>query len=85
MTLKILIVDADPAKREALRFSLETEGYAVAEAADGRNALMAMASELPALVLQDRVLLDMTGAELTGQLHALPGGSAIPTLYTSGL
>lgn len=49
-----LIVDDDRAIRESLRLALESERYAVAEAADGREALeMLRASLYPMVVLVD--------------------------------
>ncbi|MHB1046090.1 MAG: response regulator transcription factor [Thermoanaerobaculia bacterium] len=52
-TPSILVVDDDPAIRRSLAAELKAEGYAVAEAADGREALAAFAREEPDLVLTD--------------------------------
>ena len=52
-TPSILVVDHDPAIRRTLAAELKAEGYAVSEAADGREALASFAREEPDLVLTD--------------------------------
>ena len=52
-TPHILVVDDDPAIRSTLAAELNAEGYAVSEAADGREALASFAREEPDLVLTD--------------------------------
>jgi PAS domain S-box-containing protein len=80
---KILVVEDNPLTRKMLRLTLESEGYTVVEAGDGRAALAAAERELPALVLQDLVLPDMNGFELVRQLRLL-GGASVPILALSG-
>jgi PAS domain S-box-containing protein len=80
---KILVVEDNPLTRKMLRITLESDGYTVVEAGDGRAALAAAAQELPALVLQDLVLPDMNGFELVRQLRLLCGAS-VPILALSG-
>jgi PAS domain S-box-containing protein len=80
---RVLVVEDNPLTRKMLRLTLETEGYAVVEAGDGRAALAAAAAERPALVLQDLVLPDMNGFELVRQLRVLAGPS-VPILALSG-
>src|SRR5260221_8022156 len=67
-----------------LRLALVTEGYAVVEAADAREALAAAGNTLPDLILQDLILPDMDGLELLRRLRALPGGAELPILALSG-
>jgi two-component system, OmpR family, KDP operon response regulator KdpE len=80
---RILVVEDNPLTRKMLRVTLESEGYTVVEAGDGRAALAAAALELPALILQDLVLPDMNGFELVRQLRLLCGAS-VPILALSG-
>jgi PAS domain S-box-containing protein len=80
---RILVVEDNPLTRKMLRLTLESEGYAVVEAGDGRSALAVAEQEVPALVLQDLILPDMNGFELVRQLRAL-GGPSVPILALSG-
>jgi len=81
--LRILVVEDNPLTRKMLRITLETDGYSVTEAGDGRSALAALEQGVPALVLQDLILPDMNGFELIRQLRSR-GGSGIPILALSG-
>ncbi len=80
---KILVVEDNSATRAMLRVTLESDGYTVIEAADGRAALAAVDEEMPALVLQDVFLPDMDGFELVRQLRVM-GGAATPIIALSG-
>lgn len=60
----ILIVDDEAAIRRFLKPFLEAEGYAVAEAASGREALSLASSHDPDVILLDLGLPDVDGAEL---------------------
>jgi PAS domain S-box-containing protein len=80
----VLVVEDNPLTRKMLRVTLESEGYSVIEAGDGRSALAAAAQGMPALILQDLILPDMNGFELVRRLRALPGGSDVPILALSG-
>src|SRR5262249_48611498 len=53
---RALVVEDDPATREMLRRTLEREGWAVEEAADGRGGLERVAARPPDLVLLDLLL-----------------------------
>lgn len=80
----ILIVEDNPTTRKMLRLTLATEGFAVIEAEDGRAALATAETSLPALVLQDLILPDMSGLELLRRLRDLPGGTELPIVALSG-
>ena len=57
--------------REVLRRYLEREGYAVLEAADGRQALAAFQEQPPALVILDWMLPGMDGLEVADELRRI--------------
>jgi CheY-like chemotaxis protein len=59
---EVLVVDDDPVIRNAIRFLLEDEGYAVHEAANGQQALDRLRSNPRRLV----VLLDVQMPQVTG-------------------
>lgn len=80
MPTTILIAEDDADIREVLRLYLEGEGFAVAEAEDGRKALeLALAAEPDAAIL-DVMMPGMNGYELT---RALRRHSDIPILILS--
>ena len=66
---KVLVVDDEAQIRTVLRGYLEAEGYDVAEAADGAEALAALRTEPPALVLLDVMLPGIDGLEVLRQLR----------------
>lgn len=67
-SLKILIVDDEPAMRDLLRQSLEGAGHQIREADNGKSALSAMEKEPADLVITDLKMEGMSGNEL---MHTL--------------
>jgi two-component system NtrC family response regulator/two-component system response regulator HydG len=61
---RLLVVDDEPNARTALRTILVEEGYEVAEAANGEEALSQLASFAPAVVLADVRMPKMDGVTL---------------------
>jgi CheY-like chemotaxis protein len=57
----VLVVDDQPDSRDLLRRMLEKEGYRVAEAGNGREALACLSSVRPALILLDMAMPEMDG------------------------
>ncbi|APG88616.1 response regulator transcription factor [Sinorhizobium americanum] len=62
--VKILVVDDEPAIRKLLRVGLTSEGYAVLEAINARDAISQVAEGPPDLILLDLGLPDMAGHDL---------------------
>jgi len=67
--LRVLVVDDERPIRRFLRASLGAHGYAVSEASGGQEALSAVASERPDLVILDLGLPDLDGLEVTRRLR----------------
>ena len=61
--IRILVVDDEEGVRSYLRMVLEEAGYAVSEAADGKEALQQALQEPPALVITDLVMPEQEGIE----------------------
>ncbi len=67
--LRVLVVDDERAIRRYLHAALNAEGYTVFEANDGKEALNAVASGRPDLIILDLGLPDLDGVEVTRQLR----------------
>ena len=66
---RVLVVDDDPHIRELLRLTLGREGFRVAEARDGREALASLEHETADLVVLDLMMPAMDGFELCRELR----------------
>ncbi len=75
---RVLVVDDDRAVRDSLRRSLEFNGYEVALANDGAEALMAFGTQNPDIVVMDVMMPRLDGIETTRTLRA--GGNDVPIL-----
>jgi len=75
MSRSILVVEDDATLRETLAEALEGEGFRVASAGDGAEALSAFRSDRPDLVLLDLMLPELSGVEVTRIIRA---ESAVP-------
>jgi DNA-binding NtrC family response regulator len=81
MTRRILVVDDTPLIREHLRVILETDGYEVETAGDGRSALDSLRDRSFHLVITDLRMPDVSGMELLQSVRAekLPLGVIVLT------
>jgi two-component system response regulator MprA len=75
---RVLVVDDDRAVRESLRRSLEFNGYDVALAADGAEALAGIAAAAPDVVVMDVMMPRLDGLETTRALRT--AGNDLPIL-----
>ena len=75
---RVLVVDDDRAVRESLRRSLEFNGYAVALAADGAEALASISGSAPDVVVMDVMMPRLDGLEATRALRK--AGNDVPIL-----
>jgi CheY-like chemotaxis protein len=78
MSPSILIADDYDDNRELLRLMLETEGYRIREARDGREALEAARAEQPAVALIDLSMPSLDGWGLLRELRADERTRAVP-------
>jgi DNA-binding response OmpR family regulator len=69
----ILVVEDEPTLRETLVEALETEGFRVVPAADGREALNLFRAQRPDLVLLDVMLPELSGIEVCRIIRAESG------------
>ena len=81
----ILIVDDDAGFRLATTEVLQSEGFALCEAANGDQALHMVEHHRPNLVLLDAVMDGMDGFETCSRLRSNPAGKDIPIIMVTGL
>ena len=66
----VLVVDDDPDILSLVALVLRGEGYVVETAADGAEALAAVARRLPNLILLDMKMAGMDGWQFAREFHA---------------
>ncbi|WP_415853492.1 response regulator [Sinomonas sp. G460-2] len=77
---RVLVVDDEPQLLRALQINLRAEGYTVAVAANGTDALHLAASNPPDVLVLDLGLPDMDGAEV---IRGIRGWSDMPIVVLS--
>ena len=81
----VLIVEDEYGNAEILQLLLEAEGYRVAVATNGKQALEILRNgEKPSLVLSDFMMPVMNGGELGVAIRQDPALSQIPFIFMSG-
>ncbi len=80
MNAKILVVDDEKDLLELLSMNLGAEGFLVSTAGSGADALTAVNSDPPDLILLDIILPDISGIKLTGKLKNSPATANIPII-----
>ncbi len=81
----VLVVDDDADTRGRLRHALEKQGWSVAEAQDGRDALEHVARALPRVILLDLSMPVMDGFEFIERLRERPGCGTVPVVVLTSL
>ena len=81
----IFVVEDDTSNRDVLVGLLTLEGYQVAAAASGEEALSLFEHNKPDLILCDYLLTDMDGAELCERLSRHPQVSGTPMILVTGM
>ena len=76
--MRLLVVDDDPSLREALTLILDLDGFDVATAVDGREAIRTLASDRPDAVILDVLMPGLDGLEVCRRMRA--GGDRTPVL-----
>ncbi|TAF57719.1 MAG: response regulator [Oscillatoriales cyanobacterium] len=80
---QILVVDDEPNIREMLRQSLEQEGYKVAEAINGRDAICNAKAVKPDLIILDVMMPHIDGFDVAAVLKNDPETRGIPIIIVS--
>lgn len=74
----VLVVEDEVPLLTLLRYNLEKEGFRVAEARDGEEALVAVKDNKPDLVLLDWMLPLVSGIEVCRQIRRMPESRQLP-------
>ncbi len=77
----VLVVDDDQSVREVIAAVLREEGFPVATATNGREALDQIAEQRPSVVLLDLQMPVMSGWEVLSELRA--GQCTVPIVFMS--
>ena len=83
MTRRVLVVDDEDSITLSLRHLMKREGYAVAVARDGEEALAAIAETPPDLVLLDIMIPKRDGYDVCQTIRANPDWAAIKIVMVS--
>lgn len=81
----VMVIEDDDDIREDIREILQHEGYRVAEARDGAEALAWLRSaDAPSVILLDLMMPHMDGWEFRAEQRKDPALAQIPTVLLSG-
>jgi len=80
MSTRILIVEDDPDIADLVARYLDKAGFVTERAANGRDALTALAARPPDLMVLDLMLPHVDGLEVCRQVRANPQSAAIPII-----
>ncbi|MFP4404907.1 response regulator, partial [Rhodosalinus sp.] len=79
----VLVVEDEHAQREVLSYNLEAEGFRVARAANGEEALLLVEEEAPDLIVLDWMLPNVSGIEVCRQIKSRPETRGVPVIMLS--
>ncbi|MDH5258422.1 MAG: SpoIIE family protein phosphatase [Gammaproteobacteria bacterium] len=82
--MKILIVDDDELVRTFVRTILESAGYEVVEAENGKVAVDGFDEIQPDLILMDLIMPVMDGVEATHKIKEKSGDKYLPVVFVTG-
>ena len=85
MSSKVLIVEDDLALLRGIGLKLEKEGYEIATAETGEEALRKVQTEKPDLVILDIMLPGVSGLEVCRELRSKPQTVGLPIIMLSAL
>lgn len=82
---KVLVVDDDESLVKAINFELDKRGYTASAAHNGEEALRAIESNCPDLVVLDLLMPKMDGYEVIKTLRNKPDTANIPIIVLTGI
>ena len=82
-TPSVLVVEDEPAQREVLAYNLEAQGFRVAQADNGEEALLMVAEDVPDLIVLDWMLPNVSGIEVCRRLKSRAETKGVPIIMLS--
>jgi DNA-binding response OmpR family regulator len=82
--ITILIIDDNQAMVEAMEASLNSEGYNVVCAFNGKDGMEKIKKAHPSIVLLDKVLPDIDGLKLLEEIRSTPKLARLPVILITG-
>ena len=79
----VLVVEDEPAQREVLAYNLEAQGFRVAQADNGEEALLMVLEEVPDLIVLDWMLPNVSGIEVCRRLKSRTETKGVPIIMLS--
>jgi two-component system phosphate regulon response regulator PhoB len=79
----VLVVEDEPAQREVLSYNFEAEGFRVAQASNGEEALMLVEEAAPDVIVLDWMLPNVSGIEVCRRLKMRPETRGVPIIMLS--
>jgi len=79
----VLVVEDEPAQREVLAYNLEAEGFRVARAENGEDALLLVDEGAPDIIVLDWMLPNVSGIEICRRLKMRPDTRGVPIIMLS--
>ena len=79
----VLVVEDEPAQREVLSYNFEAEGFRVAQAGNGEEALMLVDESPPDVIVLDWMLPNVSGIEVCRRLKMRPETRGVPIIMLS--
>jgi two-component system phosphate regulon response regulator PhoB len=83
MSIKVLIVDDEPAQRELLKYNIEKAGFLVVMANNGRDAIEKIEEEEPDLVVLDWMMPEASGIEVCREMRSRAETRLLPIIMLS--
>ncbi len=79
----VLVVEDEPAQREVLSYNFEAEGFRVAQAGNGEEALILVDEIAPDVIVLDWMLPSVSGIEVCRRLKSRPETRGVPIIMLS--
>jgi two-component system, OmpR family, phosphate regulon response regulator PhoB len=80
---RVLVVEDEPAQREVLAYNLEAEGFKVATAENGDEALLLVDEDAPDIIVLDWMLPGVSGIEVCRRVKSKAETRGIPIIMLS--